>query len=83
MHTLEKSLISLAEDDRPLVDVLAPDGSVARSYSYRRIVAAAAAVAADLRAYPVRPRDARPDGDPTDPAQLQVGVVTANGPEFL
>lgn len=83
MHTLEKSLISLAEDDRPLVDVLAPDGSVARSYSYRRIVTAAAAVAADLRAYPVRPRDARPDGDPTDPAQLQVGVVTANGPEFL
>ncbi|QIJ65847.1 AMP-binding protein [Streptomyces sp. JB150] len=83
MRTLEKSLTSLAEDDRPLVDVLAPDGSVARSYSYRRIVGAAAALATDLRAHPVREREARPAGDPTDPAQLQVGVVTANGPEFL
>jgi long-subunit acyl-CoA synthetase (AMP-forming) len=83
VHTLKKTLLSLSEDERPLVDVLAADGSVARSYSYRRIVGAAAAVAAALRAHPVRPRDPRPDGDPTDPAQLQVGVVTANGPEFL
>ncbi|MET7482795.1 AMP-binding protein [Streptomyces sp. NPDC005538] len=83
MHTLKKTLLSLSEDERPLVDVLAADGSVARSYSYRRIVGAAAVVAAALRAHPVRPRGPRPDGDPTDPAQIQVGVVTANGPEFL
>ncbi|KOX07661.1 AMP-dependent synthetase [Streptomyces sp. NRRL B-3648] len=75
--------MALAGDERPLVEVLTADGSVARSYSYRRIVGAAAAVAAALRAHPVRPRGPRPDGDPTDPAQLQVGVVTANGPEFL
>ncbi|WP_053707730.1 AMP-binding protein [Streptomyces sp. NRRL B-3648] len=83
MHTLKKTLLALAGDERPLVEVLTADGSVARSYSYRRIVGAAAAVAAALRAHPVRPRGPRPDGDPTDPAQLQVGVVTANGPEFL
>ncbi|GHG91440.1 AMP-binding protein [Streptomyces lanatus] len=83
MHTLKKTLQALAADERPLVDVLATDGSVARSYSYRRIVGAASAVAAALRTHPVRPRGPRADGDPTDPAQLQVGVVTANAPEFL
>ncbi|GHE57358.1 AMP-binding protein [Streptomyces capitiformicae] len=83
MRTLEQSLMDLAEDERPLVEVLAPDGSVARSYSYRHVVRAAAELARTLRERPVRDRGARGAGDPTDPGQLQVGVVTANGPEFL
>ncbi|WP_308311129.1 AMP-binding protein [Streptomyces sp. GbtcB6] len=83
MRTLEQSLTALSEDERPLVEVLAPDGSVARSYSYRHIVGAAAALAQTLREHPVRKRAPREPGDPTDPGQLQVGLVTANGPEFL
>ncbi|MFI7104607.1 AMP-binding protein [Streptomyces sp. NPDC050161] len=83
MRTLEQALTALADDPRPLVEVLAADGSVAHALSYRDGVAAASALAAELRARPVAGRGPRPDGDPTDPGQLHVGVVMGNSPEFV
>ncbi|WP_169314345.1 AMP-binding protein [Streptomyces piniterrae] len=83
MRTLEQALTHLADDARPMIQLLAADGSLARSIAYRHIVGAAAVLAGVLREHPVRDRSLRPADDPTDPAQLHVGVVMGNSPEFV
>src|SRR4051794_9596572 len=68
---VEEHLAMLAGDSRPLVEVLDRSGQVARTHSYRQVVAEARALSRRL------PGRSASGGPPV------VGVVTANSPEFL
>lgn len=75
MRRVEQALRQLADSEQPFVEVLAPDGSVARTICYRDGMRAAAAL--QRRLGELRAESAAAGGP------LRVGVVCGNTPAFV